>query len=120
LSARGQIVDILFIFIGAIMLLHVTKDNFEKEVLQSDKPVLVDFWASWCRPCRMVGPVIEELAEELTDITVGKVNVDEEGAIAEKYGIMSIPTLMLFKNGSVAKREAGAMPKDKILEFITT
>ena len=77
--------------------LHITVNNFEQEVLQSDKPVLIDFWASWCGPCRMQTPVIEELSKELSDVKVGKINVDEEASLAAKYNIMSIPTLMVAR-----------------------
>ncbi|GMO45539.1 MAG: hypothetical protein Pg6C_07540 [Treponemataceae bacterium] len=100
------------------MALQLTKDNFEQEVFQSDKPVLVDFWAEWCGPCRMFSPVVEEVAAGTSGVKVGKVNVDEERAIAEKYGIMSIPTVILFKDGKELKRSSGAMPKDQLLKFI--
>jgi thioredoxin 1 len=100
------------------MALQLTKDNFEQEVLRGDKPVLVDFWAEWCRPCRMFSPVVEEVASQTSGVKVGKVNVDEEGALAEKYGIMSIPTVILFKDGKEAKRSSGAMPKEQLLAFI--
>ncbi len=97
------------------MSLVITSENFEQEVLKSETPVLVDFWATWCGPCRMVGPVVEELAEELAGtVKVGKINVDEQGPLAMKYGVMSIPTLILFKNGEVAAKTVGAMPKDML------
>ncbi len=96
----------------------VTKQNFEKEVLQSEQPVLLDFWAPWCGPCRMVGPVVEELSEECTDVKFAKVNVDEETELAEEYRIMSIPTLILFKNGEVAKRVTGARGKAELKDWI--
>ena len=93
-------------------VLTLTNDNFEKEVLQSDKPVLVDFWASWCGPCRMVAPVIDQIADEFAGkVKVGKVNVDEQGSVSQKYRIMSIPTLMIFKNGEIAESVVGARSK---------
>lgn len=98
--------------------IHLTKDNFKKEVLDSEIPVLVDFWASWCGPCQMVGPVIEEIAGEVTDAKVGKVDVDKEGELARQYKVMSIPTLIVFKNGQAVKREVGAKPKSEILDML--
>ena len=96
----------------------ITLENFEAEVIQSDKPVLVDFWAPWCGPCRMLSPVVDEIAEERSDIKVGKVNVDEQEDLAVRFGIMSIPTLIVFKNGEVAKKTLGYMPKDAVVKFI--
>ena len=92
--------------------------NFQEEVLQSDRPVLVDFWASWCGPCRMVLPIVEEIAEEREDIKVVKVNVDEEAELAAQYQIMSIPTLMVFKNGEITAQALGALPKNQILDLL--
>ena len=96
----------------------ITLENFEAEVLQSTKPVLVDFWAPWCAPCRMLSPVIEELAEELTSIKVGKVNVDEEGELAQRYNIYSIPTIIIFENGKPIKQISGFVPKQRLLDLL--
>ena len=99
--------------------IHLTKDNFKEEVLESKVPVLVDFWAAWCGPCQMVGPVIEEIAGEVTDAKVGKVDVDSEKELAKQYKVMSIPTLIVFKDGEAVKREVGAKPKNEILDMLT-
>lgn len=99
-------------------VLHITKDNFEEQVLQSDKPVLLDFWASWCGPCRMVSPIIDEIADEKSDIKVGKINVDEQPELAGAFQVMSIPTLVVMKNGKVANRTIGAQPKAQILSLL--
>lgn len=98
--------------------LSITKNNFQKEVLESEKPVLVDFWASWCGPCRMVGPIIDDIADERTDIKVCKVNVDEEQELASEFQIMSVPTLLVIKDSTVVNRSMGVKPKDEILEMI--
>ncbi|MGN0482595.1 MAG: thioredoxin [Lachnospiraceae bacterium] len=95
-----------------------TTANFTEEVLQSTKPVVVDFWASWCGPCKMIAPIVEELAEEYADVVLGKVNVDEEPSLAQRYGIMSIPTLVLIQNGEVAKKCIGLQSKEDLKEFI--
>ena len=92
--------------------------NFRQEVLESDKPVLLDFWAPWCGPCRMVVPMVEAIAEERPDIKVGKVNIDEEFELARQFGVMTIPTLVVIKNGQVVRQVSGARPKQQILELL--
>ena len=99
-------------------VMTITKENFKQEVLESDKPVLVDFWAAWCGPCRMLSPIVDEIAEERDDIKVGKVNVDEQQELAAQFGIMSIPTLMVFKNGEAAAQSMGVQPKQRILAML--
>lgn len=99
------------------MVTVVTSKNFENEVLKSEKPVLVDFWASWCGPCKMVSPLIDELSEEHSEYKFCKVNVDDESALATKFNVMSIPNLVVFKNGEMTKQSAGARPKEEILEL---
>ncbi len=99
-------------------VLHITKDTFEAEVLKSDKPVLLDFFAVWCGPCKMIAPILDEIAEEREDIKVCKVNVDEEPELAAKYQVMSIPTLFVIKDGQVVSQSLGAKPKAQILAML--
>ena len=98
--------------------ININKNNFQNEVMNSDKPILLDFWAPWCAPCRMVAPTVEEIASERVDIKVGKINVDEQPELANKFGIMSIPTLVVMKNGKIVQRVSGVRPKNTILEML--
>ena len=97
---------------------NIDLKNFRQEVLESEKPVLLDFWAPWCGPCRMVSPIVDEIAEERSDVVVGKVNVDEEIELASQFRVMSIPTLVVIENGEVANRVVGARPKADILKLL--
>ena len=98
--------------------ININKDNFQEVVVNADKKVLLDFWASWCGPCRMVLPVVEEIAEEREDIVVGKVNVDEQPELANQFGVMTIPTLIVFENGQEVQRSVGAKNKKAILNMV--
>ena len=98
--------------------MHINKDNFHKEVLNSDKPVLLDFFASWCGPCRMVAPILDEIAQEREDIKVCKVDIDEQPELASRYRVMSVPTLMVLKNGQIMEQSIGAKPKHQILAMV--
>ena len=99
-------------------VLHVTKDNFQQEVLESSKPVLLDFWATWCMPCRMLSPILDEIAEETDEFKICKINVDEEGELAMQFKVMSIPTLVVMKNGVEVERSLGVIPKDDVLDLM--
>lgn len=100
-------------------MLQITKENFEAEVLNSDKPVIIDFWAVWCGPCKMVAPTFEALSAELPDVKFGKVNVDEQPELAQQFKVMTIPTFILLKNGQVVDQAVGALPKETLKQFAT-
>lgn len=98
--------------------INITKNNFQNEVLDSDKPVLLDFWASWCMPCSMIAPTVEQIANERSDVKVGKVNVDEQPELATQFSVYSIPTLLVMKNGKVLQKTVGVQPKESILAML--
>ena len=100
------------------MTVTITKENFESEVLKSDKPVLVDFWAGWCGPCKMLGPVVEQIADEHPEYKVGKVDVDDQQELAGQFGVMSIPTVIAFKNGQKVAQTVGVQPKENLLNML--
>lgn len=99
-------------------VIHIDRNNFQREVLNSDRPVLLDFWAPWCAPCRMVGPILDEIAEERSNVKVAKINIDEQPELASQFGVMSIPTLMVMKEGRIVQQSAGARPKAQILSML--
>ena len=99
-------------------VIHITKENFQKEVMNAEKPVLLDFFADWCGPCRMVAPIVEEISRERTDIQVGKINVDEQPELAARFQVASIPTLVVMRGGKIAKQMVGARPKAQILNML--
>lgn len=99
-------------------VINITRNNFQNEIINSDKPVLLDFWAPWCGPCRMVGPILEEIAGERSDIKIGKINVDEQPELASQFLVMSIPTLIVIKDGKIVNQSMGAKPKNAILAML--
>lgn len=99
-------------------VININKNNFQNEVINSDKPVLLDFWAPWCGPCRMVSPILEEIASERSDIKIGKINVDEQPKLASQFRVMSIPTLVVIKDGKIVNQSMGAKPKNAILAML--
>lgn len=101
-----------------MLVQNMNRENFQAEVLESDKPVLIDFWASWCGPCRMVSPIVDEIAQERPDVKVVKVNVDQEQELALQFGVMSIPTLVVMKDGKVVDQAVGVRPKEQILDLL--
>ena len=100
------------------MITTVTKENFDQEVLMAKEPVLVDFWAAWCMPCKMLSPIVDQVASERSDVKVCKINIDDEGELAIRYGVMSIPTLIVFKNGEISNKSIGLISKEDILALL--
>ena len=100
------------------MITTVTKENFDQEVLMAKEPVLVDFWAAWCMPCKMLSPIVDQVASERSDVKVCKINIDDEGELAKRYGVMSIPTLIVFKNGEITNKSIGLISKEDILALL--
>lgn len=100
------------------MIINITKENFQNEVLKSDKKVLLDFWTDWCTPCIMLSPIVDEVSNEISNVKFGKVNVDEQGELAQAFGISSIPTLMVIENGKIVNQSVGLVSKDRILSLI--
>ena len=99
-------------------VITITNDNFEQEVLKSDKPVLIDFWAAWCGPCKMMSPVVEEVSDEMPDVKVCKINIDEEMDLAQRFGVMSIPTFISFNGGEIRGKQIGAVPKSALVDLV--
>ncbi len=100
------------------MIMNITKENFDKEVLFAEGPVLVDFWASWCMPCKMLSPIVDAVAEARDDVKVCKINIDDEGELAIRYGVMSIPTVIVFKNGEITNKSVGLVSKEELLSLL--
>ena len=117
-SVKNKTPRIMFWEVKDMSVVTITKNNFAAEVLNSDKPVLLDFWASWCGPCRMLSPIVDQVADERPDVKVGKVNVDEQPDLAAQFGVMSIPTLLVFKDGKLVNQSVGSRPKAGVLALL--